>query len=190
MISLDEDFIGTDANTIIIRALKVCGGLLCQLNNNTLLGAHFTNSTRADEILTACTYMVNHWMGGSTVQRMWFIYNISAWEQRTDRYSNAMTLLADLKEMMRYTGMISVYDKNIRGASVDVRLDTPTTIGWRATLANDPLVPTLTNDVKLVKKSAYEGVPRVRDMGGAYSHKLPQTQGGFTLFGQGEMVPV
>lgn len=35
-----------------------------------------------------------------------------------------------------------------------------------------------------------ESVPRVRDLGGAYLHKLPQTQGGFTPFGQGEMVPV
>jgi hypothetical protein len=86
--------------------------------------------------------------------------------------------------------MVFVYDKNIRGVSVDVRLDTPNTIGWRATLANDPLVTTATNNVKLAKKSAYESVPRVRDLGGAYLHKLPQTQGGFTPFGQGEMVPV
>lgn len=190
MISLDEDYIGTDANTIIIRALKVCGGLICQLNNNNLLGAHFTSDTRPDEILTACTYMVNHWMGGSAVQRMWFIYNISAWAQRKDPYSNPTTLLTDLKLMMHYTGVVFVYDKNIRGASVDVRLDTPNTIGWRTTLANDPLVTTATNNVKLAKKSAYELVPRVRDLGGAYLHKLPQTQGGFTPFGQGEMVPV
>src|ERR1019366_6145253 len=139
MISLDEDYIGTDPNTIIIRALKVCGGLFCQLLNNTLLGAHFTNATRTDEILTAGTYMANHWMAGSAVQRMWFIYNMAAWQGRNDRYASPTTLLSDLKLMFGYTGQIFVYDKNIIGASVDIRLDTPTTIAWRTTLPNDPL---------------------------------------------------
>src|SRR5690349_18523176 len=85
MISLDEDYIGTDANTIIVRALKVCGGVLCRLSNGNLLGAHYTNGSSPLEILTGCTYLRNHYMGGATVASMYVVARLAAWQQRQDK---------------------------------------------------------------------------------------------------------
>jgi hypothetical protein len=191
MISLDEDYIGMDANTIIVRALKVCGGVLCRLGNGNLLGAHYTNGTSALEILTGCTYLRNHYMGGNAVASMYFIARLAAWQQRTDKYANTHTLLAELKTMFNYAGQILVFDKDIIGASVDVRIDNPGFIGYRTTLANDPLVTTANANVHVVRPANGGATPVVQNTAGPiFLHKLPQTQNGFTAFQPGQMVPV
>lgn len=52
MISLDQDYLGWASDGVLVRGLKVCGGLLCALNNYRLIGAHFTNNTTTAEIYT------------------------------------------------------------------------------------------------------------------------------------------
>ncbi|MGF1526823.1 MAG: hypothetical protein ACFCBW_08530 [Candidatus Competibacterales bacterium] len=182
MISLDEDYVGMADDAIIIRALKVCGGVLARLSNNRLLGAHFTNITTPDEILTGCTYLMNHYAGGNNVVELYFVANLYAWQQRGDKYKNTHTLGKELKLMFRYGGSIKINDKNIVGASVDVRFDAgnPAQIGYRTTLTNDPLVNTPNNNVKHVKTRGK--TPVVENMGQIYNHKLPTTTTGFTPF--------
>ena len=38
MISLDEEMVGQDAGTLIIRAIKVCAGVACQLADGRVAG--------------------------------------------------------------------------------------------------------------------------------------------------------
>jgi len=184
MISLDEDYIGTDANAIIVRGLKVCGGVVCRLGNGQLLGAHYTSITTTDEIVTGCSYLVNHWLGGSAVSHMWLVLNLAAWQSRGDKYANTHTLVSELKILFRFAGNVMVADKNIIGPSVDVRMDAgnPPVVAYRLTLPHDPLVNTPTNFVKYVKTARGAKVPTVRDLDRAYTHQVPQTWAGFTPF--------
>jgi hypothetical protein len=185
MISLDEDFLGCATDAILIRALKVCGGLLCVLDNNRLVGAHFTNITTPAEIYTACQYLHNHMFVGGNVAQMYFIYNMSAWGHRMDKYATASTLIGELKTMMHYTGVCRVYDKDIIADSVDVKLalvGTNVQISYRQTPNPDPAVNTPDNNVKRVKSQHGSSTPGVLDMNNVYTHKLPTNTGGFTLF--------
>lgn len=185
MISLDEDYMGWATDAILVRGLKVCGGLLCVLNNNRLVGAHFTNITTTAEIFTSCQYMVNHMFAGGHVTRMYFIYNMNAWGNRNDKYASAHTLLSELKILTNYNGVIRVYDKNIIGLSVDVKLSSlggNLQIGYRITPNPDPATAVPNSNVRRVKTAHGSHTPVVHFMGGAYSHMIPNNRGGFVPF--------
>jgi len=70
MISLDEDYIGWDQSSFVVRGLKVCGGVLCSLANNQLVGADFTSITSTAEILVGCTWLRQNATNNSAVQQM------------------------------------------------------------------------------------------------------------------------
>ncbi len=196
MISLDEEYIGTDGATIIVRALKVCGGLLCNLSNGNLLGAHFSSSVTPEEILTGCTYLFNHFAAGATVTEMYFIANLDEWQTRGDKYANTHVLAAELKLMFRYTGALKVGDKNIIGPSVDLRFDagTPALISNRTTLVGDNLVDTPNNNVKYIKVASVLGVrtatPFIVNTTVPHWHRLPATTTGFVPFNTGMFIPL
>ncbi|WP_043364392.1 hypothetical protein [Belnapia sp. F-4-1] len=202
MISLDEDFIGTSNSTIVVHGLKVCGGVLARLASNRLLGAHFTSITTAAEILVGCTYTMNTWANGSAVTDLYFIANLEEWQKRADKYANTHTLLRELKDMFRFNGQIWVFDKNIIGPSVDVRIAAAGGIFHRATPTPNPTTPHPKNDVKIVRtptRTLVNGrhmpvqngaTPVVEALGGIYVHKVQTTADGWTAFAQGEMVPV
>jgi hypothetical protein len=185
MISLDEDYLGFASDAILIRGLKVCGGLLCTLSNNRLVGAHFTSITTASEILTACTYVANHMCGGGNVTELYFVYNMAEWGARADKYSSAMTLIGDLKLMMRYGGAAKVFDKNILGASVDVKLTrngAATTISHRLTPAPDPATRVPNSNVKRVKTQYGSNTPTILALDNVHTHQIPDARGGFVPF--------
>jgi hypothetical protein len=180
MISLDEEYIGTDNASIFIHALKVCGGLLCRLSSGALIGAHFSSSVTPEEILIGCTYLRNRFSNLHPVQEAYFIANLTAWQSRNDQYGNTHKLIADIKLMLNYNGTIKVSDKNIIGLSVDVRCDTgtPVTLRYRVTPAPDPTTLVLSNNVKYVKHQTIGGVrsrtPVVIDTNtGPNRHKVP-----------------
>lgn len=185
MISLDEDYLGFATDAVLIRGLKVCGGLACTVSNNRIVGAHFTNATTASEILTACTYVASHMLAGGNVTDMYFVYNMTAWAGRGDKYSTPSTLVSELKLMMRFGGTAKVFDKNIIGNSVDVKLERnggATTFGYRVTPAPDPHSDVPNSNVRRVKTQHGSSTPMVLALGGAYTHKLPTNRGGFTPF--------
>ncbi len=185
MISLDEDYIGFASDAILIRGLKVCGGLLCALSNNRLVGAHFTSITTTSEILTACTYVANHMFGGGNVTSMYFIYNMDEWGTRGDKYASPMALIGDLKLMMRYNGIAKVFDKNILGGSVDVKLvrnGLATTISHRITPNPDPATSVPNSNVKRVKTQHDSNTPTILALNNIHNHKIPDVRGGFTPF--------
>jgi hypothetical protein len=202
MISLDEDYIGASNSEIVVHGLKVCGGVLARLASNRLLGAHFTNATPSASILVGCTYMMNHWAAGSAVQDLYFIANLNAWAIRTDKYNNTHTLLDDLKAMFNYRGQIWVYDKDIKGASVDVKIGAVAGIAYRVTPNPDPMLAHPKNDVKRVSiptrtQSGGRNVPLagnstalVQDLDAMYIHQVQTNQAGWNLFVQGDMIPV
>jgi hypothetical protein len=202
MISLDEDYIGTSNSEIVVHGLKVCGGVLARLASNRLLGAHFTNTTPSASILVGCTYMMNTWAAGSAVQDLYFIANLNAWGNRPDKYNNIQALLGDLKAMFNYHGQIWVYDKDIQGASVDVKISAVAGISHRVTPNPNPLLAHPKNNVKRVAiptRTQVNGrnVPLmnsttalVMDLGGLYIHRVQTDQAGWNPFVQGDMVPV
>jgi hypothetical protein len=202
MISLDEDYIGTSNSDIVIRALKVCGGVLARLAGGRMLGAHFTNTTPSSSILVGCTYMMNNWSNGAAVQDLYFIANLRAWQNRQDTYKNTHTLLSDLKAMFRHTGQIWVFDKDIVGASVDVKMSAAAGISYRVTPNPDPVqlhqknnvkrvaIPTRTNVAGRNHPLINSATPIVQDLGGYYSHKVQTDQANWALFTQGQMIPV
>lgn len=200
MISLDEEYIGTDPNTIIVRSIIVCGGLLCRLNNGNLLGAHFSSIVTPEEILTGCTYLMNHFSGGAAVTEMYFIANLREWQVRGDKYADTHRLARELKLMFNFNGQIKVSDKNIIGNAVDVRYDAgnPTSIGYRITIPNDPLVNTPSNNVKFIRhrrlvvnnQVQHTHTPIVVNTGAPKWHQLPTTTGGFTPFPNSMFVPI
>jgi len=159
MISLDEEYIGTDNASIFIHGLKVCGGLLGRLNNGALIGAHFSSSVTPEEILVGCTYLRNRFCNLHPVQEAYFIANLAEWQSRNDQYGNTHKLIADLKLMLNYNGKIKVSDKNIIGRSVDVRCDTgtPVTLRYRVTPNPDPATVVGSNNVKYVKHQSIGG---------------------------------
>jgi hypothetical protein len=202
VISLDEDYIGTSNSEIVVHGLKVCGGVLARLASNRLLGAHFTNATPSASILVGCTYMMNHWAAGSAVQDLYLIANLNAWAARTDKYKNMHTLLDDLKAMFNHPGQIWVYDKDIKGASVDVKIGAVAGIAYRVTPNPDPMLANAKNNVKRVTiptrtRVAGRNIPLagnstavVEDLGGLYIHQVQTNQAGWNLFVQGDMIPV
>ncbi len=192
MISLDEDYIGASNSEIVVHGLKVCGGVLARLASNRLLGAHFTNTTPSASILVGCTYMMNHWAAGSAVQDLYFIANLNAWAIRTDKYNNTHTLLDDLKAMFNYRGQIWVYDKDIKGASVDVKIGAVAGIAYRVTPNPDPMLAHPKNDVKRVSiptrtcsqagaTSRWPVIPLalVQDLDAMHIHQVQTNQAGW-----------
>jgi len=180
MISLDEEYIGTDNASIFIHGLKVCGGLLGRLSSGALIGAHFSSSVTPEEILIGCTYLRNHFCSLHPVQEAYFIANLSEWQSRNDQYGNTHKLVADIKLMLNYNGKIKVSDKNIIGLSVDVRCDTgtPVTLRYRVTPDPDPTTLVVSNSVKYVKHQTIGGArtrtPVVIDTStGINRHKVP-----------------
>lgn len=203
MISLQEEYIGTDAKTIIVWGLKVCGGVLCNLNNGNLLGAHFSSRVTPNEILTGCNYLMNHFSLGAKVTEMYFLADLHAWQdKRKDKYANTHVLIFDLKLMFRYDGTIKVNDTNIifkklNTKSVDVRFDagTPAIIRYRATLNEEDII-TPSNNVKYIYCKSYGGQrsynPVVKVTGDAgHLHRIPaDTEKNFKPFSNSMFVQV
>lgn len=192
MISLDEDYIGWDQSSIVVHGLKVCGGLLCTLANNQLIGAHFTSITSDAEILVGCTWLRHNATNNSPVQRMYFVLNLEEWQTRTDKYANTNTLISELKLMFGYTGQMMVFDKNIVGGSVDVKLSSVSGLYYRVTPNPDPVRNVATTRVRFIKTRRGSATPLVQQLGQGnhMTHKLQTDQSGWTLFTQGQMVAV
>jgi hypothetical protein len=183
MISLDEDYLGYTNNTVIIRGVKVCGGLVCEFSNNRVGGAHFTPGTSCSEILTAVTGL--HRRAGGTVTSMYFVYNMSAWSGRGDKYASPTTLASDLKTMMGYTGKLKVFDKNIIALSVDIKLVQATgAISYRQTPNPDPATATAVGTVWRVKTAYGSKTPTIKNLDQVHNHRVQNNVGGFTAFQQ------
>ncbi len=201
MISLDEDYLGTAADAIVVHGLKVCGGVLARLKDSRMIGAHFTNGTHASEILVACNYLMNFW-AKENVSELYFVYNLPAWAKRNDKYSNAQVLIADLKAMFRYNGTMWVYDKNMIGNSVDLKITAGAGIYYRITPNPNPLDFRATTDVRRVtfpNKTVMAGRvvqlnnmvnPMVVDLDGVFRHKVQTDDSGWKAFSQGQMTYV
>jgi hypothetical protein len=192
MISLDEDFIGWDSNSIVVHGLKVCGGLVCSLADHRLLGAHFTSITTPQEILTGCTWLMNHAANGAVVQDMYFVAKLAAWQGRQDKYANTHTLVSDLKIMFNFGGQIWVFDKDVIGHSVDVKLNSVSGLYYRVTPNPDPELVKPTDRVKFIKTQLRSTTPVVQDLGQGNRkvHRIQRDLSGWTLFSQGQMTPV
>lgn len=188
MISLEADYIGTSSSAIIVHGLKMCGGVLALLADNRLLGAHFTNITSPAEILVGCTYLIERYAQGSAVRNLYFVLNLSAWQARPDKYADANLLLSDLKAMFHFNGPMRVYDKNLVGPSVDVKIDTVNVIAYRLTPSPDPQLTQHEPNVKYVKTHYGSASPTVQDLDTAHPHQLQTSLTAWTPFGHGQMV--
>ena len=185
MICLDEEYIGMDPNSIIVRGLRVCGGVFCNLSNRNLLAAHFSNTVTAEEILVGCRYLMEHFSDGADVIEMYFIANLAQWQSRNDKYSNTVTLVHELKLMFQYTGAVKLSDTNIIGPAIDIRFDAgePATISYRLTLQNEQCVITPSNNVKYIKLQTFGGVrlktPIITAINVDRFHQIPFRVNGF-----------
>lgn len=201
MISLDEEYLGYDANEVVVRALKVCAGIVGIVANGGVVGVHFSNSVSPAEILVGMTYVYNHWIspnGGLT--SMYLVYNANDWARRNDRYGNPYTLVTSLKMMWHYNGQLGVYNKNLIAASVDLRLrdnvPTPMHVQYRVTPVNDDNNRTLSPNINVRKVhaetlpgGARSHNPLVRNLPYRfYNHYVSNTTGGWIPFAPNSMM--
>jgi len=94
--------------------------------------------------------------------------------------------------MFGYTGQILVFDKNIVGNSVDVKLSSVSGLDYRTTPDPDPTRQIGATRVRSIKTRHGSSTPVVQMLGqgNPMTHKLQTDQSGWTLFSQGQMVAV
>lgn len=134
MISLDENYFGKDNQSILIRAIKVCAGILCVLDNNSFLGAHLTTLTTVSEFELGCTRLINQYVmprppaPRGNITAIYLVLNQEEWasQPQSRRYSDLNLLVADLKRYLHFRGPVMVCNKNhfsaAAGSSVDYRI--------------------------------------------------------------------
>ena len=175
MISLDEEMVGQDAGTLIIRAIKVCAGVACQLADGRVVGAHFSSTCPSPAIVTALNFIHNQMVGGSSITSMSIVLNASEWGGR-------ISIVPAFKGLLRFDGTAKVYDKNILGASVDIRLQSGQALECQTTDAGDGGVLQATNAVHKVMLGMgdkFKTNPLVAVDNRRYFHKVPANVTGF-----------